>query len=217
MPVIKDIIIQNLPVSPDKVVTLGNYRIGNWYPFSNSHHRIKDPKTIVCVGAAVSHMSEMGKLGTFNFDTEPLKKIRSTAKYIGKYNINSARISANDVFLKEGDETSEIKFSGGDILLGKRQLENPSWLAAPIYQIKYKDKDASFRLREKNLLPPYSITLARSEMSMEELQYEKTVEDREGNSFNFEDYFILMPQSLADEFGYWLDTGCFSLNILEKI
>ena len=216
IPVIKEIIVKNLPVFPDKVITLGNYRIGSWYPFSNSHHEIKDPKTIVTVGAAISHMSELGKLGAFQFNTEPLKKIKSTANFIGKYNPNSAKISEENVFFKKNDDEAEVKFSGGHLLLGKRQLENPNWLASPIYQIKYKDKYAAENLREKNYSPPYKIIVKRSEISKEEIEYEALASDKEGNDMNFDDYFLLTPQSLPDEFGYWLDTGCFSLDIIDE-
>lgn len=216
IPVIKEILVRNLPVSPDKIVTLGNYRIGNWYPFSNSFHEINDPKTIVCVGAAISHMSEMGKLGTFRFNTEPLKQIRSTANYIGKYTPNSAKINEEDVFLSVKEESAMLKFSGSDLIIGKRQLADSNWLAAPIYQIRYRDDNAAIKLVGRGLKPPYIIIIERAEMNKEELTYEKIAEDRDGNEFNFDDFFVLAPQSLADEYGYWLDTGCFSLDIIDR-
>ncbi|WP_367391338.1 virulence factor SrfB [Lewinella sp. LCG006] len=215
IPVLKELMVRNLPVSPDRIVTLGNYRIGNWYPFSDSHHMMNDPKTIVCVGAAISHMSEMGRLGRFRFNTEPLKVVKSTANFIGKYTQNSARIKKEEVFLSAGEDTGKIKFSGADLLIGKRQLADSNWRAAPIYQIKLKDKNSAQQLRNRMLEAPYTISVERSAFSKEELNYDIIAEDRNGNEFNFDDYFILTPQSLQDEFGYWLDTGCFSLNILK--
>lgn len=217
LPIIKELLIRNLSTFPDKIVTLGNYRIGNWYPFSDSHHNIKDPKTIVCVGAAISHLSELGALDVFRFNTEPLKQIKSRGYFIGKYLVNSAKINEEDVFFKKETQDCQLSLSNVNLLIGKRQFSTEQWRAAPIYHLQYKDSAAATRLKSRGLQPPYTFKLERSPMSIEELLIDGVVEDKSGTEFNFSEYFILYPQSMPEEFGYWLDTGCFTLDILDSI
>ncbi|MEZ4986286.1 MAG: virulence factor SrfB [Saprospiraceae bacterium] len=217
LPVIKDIIIRNLPVFPDKIITLGNYRIGNWYPFSDARHNLKDPKTIVCVGAAISHMSEQGLLSHIRFNTEPLKKINSRGFFIGKYISNNAKISTDDVFLNKEQEENQLCLSNPVLTIGKRQLSNPDWRAAPIYHLGYKDKSAAAKLEIKGYYPPFTFEISRSPMGIEELIVDTFVSDKDGNQFKFDDYFVLHPQSISDETGYWLDSGTFTIDFIDTI
>lgn len=217
LPVIKEIILKNFPVSPDKIISLGNHRIGNWYPFSKSHHEIKDSKTVVSVGAAISFLSEEGQLDKFNFNTTSLQNITTTANYIGKFDTASSKVLSKNVYFDKNAEEGEIIFSGGTLLLGKRQFDDESWVAAPIYQIKYKTSNTASELRSKGYEAPFKITLIRSELSREKLKYEVTnsVLDKNDKELSFEQYFSLTPQSLTNEDGYWMDTGCFVVDTMK--
>ncbi|MBU0764987.1 MAG: virulence factor SrfB, partial [Bacteroidetes bacterium] len=75
MPVMREMFLKYLPVPPDRVVQLGNYRIGTWYPFADATGRIKDPKTCVAVGATIALMGgKLNRLEDFRINTGLLRK-----------------------------------------------------------------------------------------------------------------------------------------------
>ncbi|MDQ1354618.1 MAG: hypothetical protein QG657_4927, partial [Acidobacteriota bacterium] len=124
LPVIKEIFLQYLPLSPDRIIPLGRYRIGIWYPFAQSNGIITDPKTCVVVGATVGLMAgSLNRLEGFRMDTRYLKeKVKSTANYIGSFNKNKCILS--QVFFKE-DSEYECEFDfNGPMLIGMRQMNS---------------------------------------------------------------------------------------------
>ena len=46
LPVIRDLFLKYYPVSPNRLIVLNNYHVGDWYPFDNNTGR-GQPKTIV--------------------------------------------------------------------------------------------------------------------------------------------------------------------------
>ena len=91
LPKIREMFVKYYPVSPDRIITLNNYRVGRWYPFANDIGYFEDPKTIVAVGALISLMSsKLDKLDGFRLDTRILrKKLIATSDYIGALNKNT--------------------------------------------------------------------------------------------------------------------------------
>ncbi len=62
-------------VSPNRLITLNNYRIGTWYPFQNGKGYFKDAKSIVAVGAMIgNYASARGSLNGFSLDLSELKE-----------------------------------------------------------------------------------------------------------------------------------------------
>jgi hypothetical protein len=112
LPVIRDLFLKYLPVTPDRIIQMGHYRIGTWYPFAEGTGIIKDPKTCVSVGATVALMAgTLRRLEDFTIDTSLLKsKFGSTADYLGEYDVNKARLK--EVFLDPNVDNKNIRFYG---------------------------------------------------------------------------------------------------------
>ena len=212
LPIIRLLFLNYLPVSPDCIIPMNNYRIGKWYPFTDSKGVITDPKTCVVVGASIALMSEYG-LADFVLDTKWLKQVDSTADYFGRYNKNKANIPKDMELFTPTENNKTIQYDG-ELVLGMRQMPSEKWLAAPMYVLRYKTPKAAREMRGKYAFP-LSIELERNNRDKEAIRIVGIV-DRNGNKVNHSAYLELDLRTIIDEYGYWMDTGSFSLNIFNK-
>ncbi len=217
MPVVRELFVSFLPVSPDRIVNLGRYRIGTWYPFSDAKGVIHDPKTCVTVGAAVALMAgNLSRLERFRIDTIHLRRnVHSTAAYIGTFNPQHQKL--DDVVLGPDPEHSHgTLLFNGDTLIGMRQLPGDGWIASPLGKLRFRppraEESESPAERLRNRLP-LSVTLKRdpTRPELRETIRRAEVLDNQGQPVGG-DPLELKPQSLASEAGHWLDTGTFFLS-----
>ena len=213
LPIIKDIINRYMPVTPDKVIPLGNYRIGKWYPFAKVNGMIDDPKTTVVVGAAIGLMAgSLGRLDGFRINTLFLKNnVKSTARYIGALDEKN-KVLTDTWFNKE--EIQEVIFDG-PMFIGMKQMNVDNWFSTPMYKIIYKDNATSKKLA--NLLP-LKVILERDGQNPEviwggrgRLGKPSEITDKNGD-FVSNDSLVIKPQTLVKEDGHWIDSGCFHLS-----
>lgn len=146
-----------LPLPPDRILPLHNYRTGDWYPFS-SQHRIVDPKTTAVVGATLCMLCRERRLPNFYFQAQNLK-LTSTVRHIGMVDRNMT-IKDEDVYYSgidlddeayELDETVSFDMRG-PITLGFRQLTSPRWGAAPLYRLEFRQEEGDSRNRARDAL-----------------------------------------------------------------
>lgn len=210
LPIVRDLFVSFLPVTPDRIVNLGNYRIGNWYPFSDARGVIHDPKTCVAVGASVALMAgTLCRLERFRLDTSDLRSgVHSTAAHIGPFNPQHQTLDETVLSVGEGDDTAELTFNG-DMFLGFRQLPAEGWISSPIFKLRFAPGQAE---PMRNRLP-LTVTLRRDATRLE--QREKVhiagIVDARGQQVDSRT-LELRPQSQTSEQGHWLDTGSFFLS-----
>ncbi|MBQ3688646.1 MAG: virulence factor SrfB [Bacteroidales bacterium] len=211
LPVVRDLFLKYLPVTPDKVVQLGHYRIGTWYPFAEGTGVIKDPKTCVAVGATVALMAgKLCRLDDFTIDTSLLKQnFCSTADYIGEYDPNKARLKG--IFLDPDTDTKNVKFFG-HMMLGMRQMPTDDWISAPMYKLVYSSQQAAQSLKDRE---PLTFDLERDARNKERLKPLRNILDKEGKKVAAENLKLTL-QSLADEHGYWMDSGIFLIQLFDN-
>ncbi len=210
LPVIRDLFLKYLPVPPDRIIQMGHYRIGTWYPFATETGIITDPKTAVAVGATIALMAgTLRRLEDFTLDTTLLReKFDATADYIGEY--DPAKAKLKNVFLDPENSHKRINFFG-HMLLGRRQMPDNDWIAAPMYKITYKNNEVAKRLQSRE---PLVFELERDPRNKEKLRPLKNILDKEGKKVPAEDIKVKM-QTLADEYGYWMDTGIFLVQLFD--
>ncbi len=134
-----------LPLPPDRIVPLHNYRTGGWYPFSREE-RIDDPKTTAAVGAMLCVLGQ-GRIPNFFFRANELR-IYSTVRHIGLMD-QHLTIRDADVYYRDVDLDSETYTlpdtpfeMRGRMVLGFRQLTAERWGASPLYVIDFApDRD----------------------------------------------------------------------------
>lgn len=58
LPPLRDLFIKYYAVAPNRLVQLSSYYIGDWYPFGNNTGYIRNPKTVVAVGAMIGFIHQ---------------------------------------------------------------------------------------------------------------------------------------------------------------
>lgn len=215
--IIRELFVKTLAISPDKIINLGNYRFGSWYPFANAIGNVKDPKTTVTVGAMISFLSSINKLSDFRVDLSKLNKIDSTAQYLGVLNNRKLRILNRNIIFDDKRNEGEFKFNGAPITIGMRQLLSEDWIATPLYIFDFSDDLHKEKMAKEIFEYPFTITINRDDENMEQLLIDDIIViDKNGEEVDSSGYFKLHFKTLANDYGYWRDTGSFLLNILSE-
>lgn len=221
LPAVRNAVLAKMPLPPNRIIALHQYRVGNWYPYRDAHGLIADPKTTVVIGAMLCALAE-GQLEAFSFRSSELT-IRSTARFIGEMEL-SGQIMQSKVFFsdlnldneEEWEKEHSFKFEA-PLFIGFRQLAAERWPATPFYRLSFSDQNAIVNARGRL---PYTVEVVFSS------SHHST---RDGNGGNDEGQFkienvvaandqsvkrdelTLRLQTLKAQDGYWLDTGIFSI------
>ena len=214
LPAIQDAILALMPVSPNRIIRMHHYRVGHWYPFSDSLARIDDPKTSAVVGGMLCALSE-GQIEGFLLRSSQFT-LKSTARYIGEMEISgqikSDRVLFSDIDLEAratADQTAAMRFYAPSFI-GFRQLPVERWTATPLYYLELTNPQSASRLAL-----PLTVMLERAEVDEgDEARKEDfkvvEVEDADGEA-RPKSLLQLRLQTLKSEAGYWLDTGILTL------
>ncbi len=143
-----------LPLPPDRIIKLHEYRTQNWYPF-HRQGRIDDPKTTAAVGAMLCVLGQ-GRLTNFVFLADKLQPY-STVRYIGHVDQDGI-IKDNEVFYADVDLDSDeyilpdSQFDMHTIMkLGFRQLNSERWISSYLYVLDFASDEARERVFGKTL------------------------------------------------------------------
>jgi len=211
LPGIQSLFRALLPLPPDRIVPLHDYRAGTWYPF-NRRGLIRDPKTTAAVGAMLCSLGQ-GRLPNFFFRAGELRPY-STVRYLGLMDQHMI-IKRDDVYYADVDlddpdyELPEAMFQMRGIMhIGYRQLEAERWGASPLYLLDFADEAARERIyRDGGVL---KILLERVRGSDSE-RFRVTQVDVEGGRAASRNAVRLRLNTLStiglDRDSYWLDSG----------
>lgn len=217
-------------VSPDRLISLNNYRVGIWYPFQRSGY-FTSQKSIVTVGSMIALLgSTLDNLGSFRLNMDKLKEnIKSSANYFGVYDNNRGYI--RDVFLDKDGNTGEIQLAGLPVQLGAKRISNKSYPGKALYEICINEERIKESIRRRGITQansinveleriqtdirksfPYTFVIERDHATDKEELRLVSVSDSENNEAS-NARFELKFKTLPDESDYWLDTGVFELGI----
>ncbi|HSI00732.1 MAG TPA: virulence factor SrfB [Reyranella sp.] len=212
LPGIRALVMELLPLPPERVIALHEYRVGAWYPFRDARLRVEDPKTTVAVGAMIAALAQ-SQLPDFSFRSDLLRS-KSIAKYIGKLD-GGGRLQREDLVYSDVDldnreyELPEVSFDfRGPMWLGARQLDLVRWPAARLYALEFARPEYAERHARET---PFKIALARVKPKdkdsgdVERFRL-RQVTNRDGRAVAL-DRLTLRLQTLPRREGYWLDTG----------
>lgn len=214
LPIVTDILSTTLNFGMNKIVNLGDYRFGNWYPFANSTGYVNDPKSTVCVGALIAYLNENGNLPQLKFNFENLNKVTTTANYFGiiDYSKTDLRINQKDIVLSPNIEKGEFKFYGEPISIGIRQLESEDWTATPLYIFDFLDHDRKAKMN-KNYQFPYKIKVSKKVKEGEFISKNNIeVFDNKGVPIDAHNFNFMLRTSRSLQL-HWKDSGSFITRI----
>ena len=226
-PSIADLFLDRLPASPDRIISLSDYKTDVWYPFRSADNmRISDPKTCTAVGGMLCILAEQ-QIENFTLRTHRLS-MRSTARFIGPME-TTGQIKDENLLFAETDfvsgpgqapKTEETLLLSAPTRIGFRQIPFERWTTTPLYRIEMPRSGTAqgavlpFKLtitREEPLpdeegLKPEEILKRQAEREFLNVTY---AEDRTGKKRD-KGEFQLKLCTLQDASGfYWLDTGSF--------
>ena len=130
---------------------------------------------------------------------EMVKKMKSTAAYIGVF--KSERQQVPTSLLTPTDGTVTIDVPVFPVFLGCKQLDSPLYQARPLYGIyNYSSRT------------PLRLTLSRNYFEDRELVTLDEATDHEGNTLP-PNKVEIRQQSIVDDGSFWLDKGEFELSV----
>jgi hypothetical protein len=230
---LSDLFFKYYAASPNRLITLSNYRIGTWYPFQDGKGYFNDSKSIVAMGAMIGdYAAKRGGLNGFSLDlSELIKEMNPTTECFSK--------SENDAsFITPEVNDAIVEVMQLPMRIWTRQLDAITYPTRPFYTLdfdeakikeKMKDRmglenpdlrdlnDATVREHERlRTLSPFIFTLKREEylQDKEKLKIDAVL-DRHQNEIS-PTFFKLQVQSMSENDNYWLDSGEFgnlSINI----
>ena len=203
---ITDLFLKYYPVSPNRLIRLNDYRVGEWYPFADGLGYFKDQKSLVAVGAMIGYMSSNGGINGFHMDMTHFKKdMVSTANYMGLYNVVNQKIA--EAILTPDLNTATFEVHGFPLFIGCKQLVSMFYQARPLFAL---DLAEGVDLHTVSL--PLKVSIVRNYSQDKELLKIVSAVDSMGKPFSIQKLKFGV-QSLAGDGAYWLDKGEFVLSI----
>lgn len=232
-----DLFLKHFAISPNRLKTMNDYRVGRWYPEDKRHRFIDgngkfiNPKSIITTGAMIGHLAENGGMNGFSLNLKELKeKLLPTTNYFG--NLNEQLKFEENIITPESNRVT-LQINSLPFRIGVRQLNTPSYPSRPFYTFDYNEYKIEDRVmgrlnnendinavqmgvnKEKEKIRkkmPITVTIMRDKKEDLELLRIEEIKDSEGNSLP-PNFFMLQVQSMSEIDNFWLDSGIFSLNI----
>jgi hypothetical protein len=234
---IESLFLKYYPVSPNRLVTLNNYRVGRWYPFQDGNGYFKNQKSIVAIGAMIGNISSTkGSLTGFSLDLNILKdKLLPTTEYFAL--LNGQTMEFGTSFISPNVNYATVEVSTLPVRIGCRQLDTHSYPSRPLYVLDFNLEKIEERIKGKigeeenimiiktaveneitrirRLMPLYVTVERENYIDDKEKLTLSSVEDRNHDELPL-NYFNLQIQSLSESESFWLDSGEFILNITHR-
>ena len=226
LPPIRDVLLKYYPVSPNRLILLNGYYVGEWYPFGNNTGCILNPKTVVAMGGVIGYYaSAFSNLDTFSLDLGKLGNgLDSTVRFVKK----TQEMQLDAYILTPEKNRGELKVNKLPEYLTVKQIGKDFYQGRVLYTIDFDEakmaarisrglelessdgkvlaavKERVEKLRKKM---PFTVTLFREPMQWEDVFVERVV-DKDGDEIP-ENEIDINIQSLGVEGRYWLDSGVF--------
>lgn len=226
---IRDIFLKYYSVSPNRLIVLNDYYVGDWYPFGENTGYIKNAKTIVAMGGALGYYaSELSNLNKFYINLDLLKEnLKSTVNYIEA----SRDGQPIEYFITPDCNRGDITVGSIPEALNARQIGMDSYPCRALYAIDFNRFKMADKIRKKAILNdehltdakvmslvnenidllkkrmPFKITIERDSEDKENLAI-VAITDKDGNDI-MDSNLEINIQSLGVDEQYWLDSGAF--------
>lgn len=147
---IRNIFLKYYAVSPNRLILLNNYYVGHWYPFDNNTGYIKNPKTVVAVGALVGHYAtSLANLDRFVIDKSLLdQNLKSVINHIEA----SREGQPINYFITPTKHSGELMVSSLPTMLNVRQLAIDSYPSRKLYVIDFNRYKIADKLLKKSIM-----------------------------------------------------------------
>lgn len=231
LPAVKNIFLKYYAISPDRLIVLNDYYIGDWYPFGDNTGYITNSKTIVAMGGIIAHYaSELSNLNKFVINVEGLKSgLKSTVNYIEA----SREGKPIEYLITPQKSSGDLTVSALPSTLNVRQIGMDIYPCRALYTIDFNRHKMAERIKRKNILSgettltdakvlsivneqidslkqrmPFKLTIER-DYDDKELLSISSIRDKNGEDV-VDGCIEIHIQSLGANDKYWLDSGVFN-------
>lgn len=123
---ITELFVKYYPLSPDRLIRLGDYHVGTWYPFSDGQGYFFDQKSVVAVGGMVGHTaSHTGFNGLVIDFSRMTTEMRPTAHYLGLF--DPATQQVKETLLSPEKSTVILNLYTFPAFIGCKQIEGRTY------------------------------------------------------------------------------------------
>ena len=151
-----DLFLKYYAISPHRLKTMNNYRVGRWYPedkryrFLDGNGYFINPKSIVTTGAMIGYCaSAKGGLEGFSLNLKELvEKLTPTTEYFGKLK-NDETLEFIETNISPQCNLATIEISSLPVRIGCRQLDAPSYPSRPFYTLDFNMERIEDRIEKK--------------------------------------------------------------------
>lgn len=233
---VEDLFLKFYPVSPNRLITLNNYRVGKWYPFQDGNGYFQNQKSIVAIGAMIGNItSTQGGLSGFSLDLSVLKdKLLPTTEYFGLMNGQTKRVEK--AIISPNNSTATVNISALPVSIGCRQLDTQSYPTREFYLLEFNNESIQRKIMQKGFVDvnqikdlveseklkirsqmPLTITIIREDYEHDkETLVLESVNDKNQEELPLS-FFSLQIQSLSEPENFWLDSGEFILDVKTRL
>jgi hypothetical protein len=204
---IRDILLAELPVAPARLVSLANYRVGDWYPSKwRELGRLRDPKSTVCAGAAIYLQAARNKIPGFSIERIIEQK---REPIFGLYHEREPQVPHEHELFPEGQRESKLFPYGPGMRIGFRQVASETMDASPLFEVVPSSAAVEARLLEERV----ALSFGRDEAG--QLRIAQVVSKNAAGPGALTAADLALRLKTLKEVRYWLDTGVFTTPTLQ--
>lgn len=193
---VRRLFVNEMPVSPPRIKTMADYRVGEWYPSKWRHDgKIKDPKSTVAAGAAVLHLASRNVLPGLLI--EGLDEIEQRPIY-GLYQEREPHIAQVNELFRDGTTSPPFLYTR-QMMVGFRNVDSQEMDGSPLFEVLPARPEVEQALLEDRVKIRFELT-ADGGIGIAEVESQ-----RKSHSFSPSDFRLRLKTVTVDR--YWLDTG----------
>ena len=193
---VRRLFVSEMPVSPPRIKTMADYRVGDWYPSKwQADGRIKDPKSCVAAGAAILHLARRNQLPGLLL--EGLDELEQRPIY-GLYQTHEPHIARVNELFRDGDRSAHFLYTRG-MMIGFRNVDSQEMDGSPLFEVLPASPQVEQALLEDRVKLRFRLEEG-GQIVIDEVQSQ-----RQAYSFAPTDFRLRLKTVTTDR--YWLDTG----------
>jgi hypothetical protein len=206
LPAVMDALVEFMPSQLNRIVSMAEYRVADWYPQRERSGMIGDSKSAAAMGALIATGAPAS--GGLDLVERPVEWQPQRA-YVGRIGAEGLIRNDNVMFVfgdgSPEDRVPKLATVALDLpaTLGCRRIGLESWPATPLYCLDHEPQDGKPKARG-----PVKVTIERMPGESGEPDALRLVRacDADGNILPLADVALRL-QTMRSPRGHWLDTG----------
>lgn len=200
--VVEELLLAELPVLPTRLVKLGSYKVGDWYPSKwREHGMVKDPKSAVAAGASIYHLAMRNRLRGFLLDDVSITPMRPI---YGLWRDDEPHLVRQDELFRDGVVSKPFAYTHG-MRIGVRYVDSEEMDGGPLYEVLPASADMDRALLDDRALLRFALT------GEGHIVVSEVVSQRGKFGFEPSDFHLQLRTSREEK--YWLDTGVLRVEV----